>query len=197
MSQEMIFGYARTSKTDQNLEMQIDALEKYGCFRIFEEQMTGTTKERPQLQEMLSYLRKGDKVVVYKLDRISRSTKHLIELSELFQEKGVDFVSIHENIDTSTAMGRFFFRVMASISELERDIIRERTLSGLESARARGRKGGRPRTDDKRLKMALKMYNSKQYSIKEIVKATGISQSTLYRNRFKRGETDDKREHSH
>jgi DNA invertase Pin-like site-specific DNA recombinase len=176
----MIIGYARVSTQDQNLQMQLDELQKFGCFEIFEEKVSGSKKDRPALKEMLKMLRPGDRVVVYKLDRISRSTKHLIELSELFEEKEVEFVSI-KDIDTSTAAGKFFFRMMASIAELERDIIRERTKSGLASARARGRIGGRPKSDTKQVKTALKMYYSKEYSISEIVKATGISQATLYR----------------
>ena len=135
---------------------------------------------------MLNQLRKGDKVVVYKLDRISRSTKHLIELSELFNEKGVDFVSIQDHIDTSTAMGRFFFRMMASIPELERDIIVERTNAELEAARSRGRKGGRPKKSNKKIEQALKLYDSKELSIYEIAEATGVSRATLYRYLEKR-----------
>jgi len=177
----LIFGYARVSTQDQNLDLQIDALKKYGCERIFQEKITGTKKDRPQLEEMLKLLRSGDKVVIYKLDRISRSTKHLIELSERFESEGVQLVSIQDSIDTSSPIGRFFFRVMASISELERDIISERTRAGLSSARSRGRMGGRPRAKSEDVKTALKMYHSKDYSISEIVKATGISQATLYR----------------
>jgi DNA invertase Pin-like site-specific DNA recombinase len=130
---------------------------------------------------MIKMLRAGDRVVVYKLDRISRSTKHLIELVEHFEEKEVEFVSIQDNIDTSTALGRFFFRIMASIAELERDIISERTKNGLQAARARGRKGGRPVLNKKIVELAIKMYNSKDYTISQIVQATGVSQSTLYR----------------
>jgi DNA invertase Pin-like site-specific DNA recombinase len=177
----MIIGYARVSTADQNLNLQLDALKKYGCERIFEEKVTGTKKERPHLADMMTILRSGDKVVIYKLDRISRSTKHLIDLSEYFDKRGVEFISIQDSIDTSTPMGRFFFRILASIAELERDIISERTKAGLSSARARGRKGGRPRTPDKKIELALKMYESKQYSISQIVQASGISQATLYR----------------
>lgn len=184
----MIVGYARVSTQEQNLQMQLDELQKFGCFEIFEEKLSGTSKERPALNEMLKMLREGDRVVVYKLDRISRSTKHLIELAELFEQKGVEFVSVRDNIDTSTAMGRFFFRVMASIAELERDITSERTKSGLAAARARGRKGGRPGTDPKKIKTALKMYDSKQYSISEITKTVGISAPTLYRHIEKRAD---------
>lgn len=177
----LIVGYARVSTKDQNLQLQYDALQQYGCFEIFEEKITGSKKNRPALNEMLKMLRPGDKVVVYKLDRISRSTKHLIELADFFEKNQVEFISIKEQIDTSTSMGKFFFKVMASLSELERDIIRERTKAGLESARARGRKGGRPKKNKKNVETALKMYFSKEYSISEIVNSTGVSQATLYR----------------
>ncbi|MED1270206.1 recombinase family protein [Bacillus mycoides] len=177
----MIFGYARVSTEEQNLDMQIDALQQYGIDKLYQEKMTGTKKALLQLEELLKVLRKGDKVVVYKLDRISRSTKHLIELSEKFQELDVDFISIHDNIDTSNAMGKFFFRMMASIAELERDIISERTKTGLNAARARGKKGGRPQKHTDKVEMALKMYQSKEYSIKQITEATGLSKTTLYR----------------
>jgi DNA invertase Pin-like site-specific DNA recombinase len=178
----LIIGYARVSTNDQNLDVQIDELNRYGCDRIYEEKMSGAKKDRPKLAEMMTILRPGDKVVIYKLDRISRSTKHLIDLSEFFVKKGVEFVSIKDAIDTSTSLGRFFFRILASIAELEKDIISERTKAGLSSARARGRKGGRPKVSNKKIELALKMYGSKQYSISEIVKAAGISQATLYRN---------------
>lgn len=177
----MIIGYARVSTNDQNLQMQIDELGKYGCFEIFEEKARGSKKDRPVLNELLKMVRQGDIVVCYKLDRISRSTKHLIELMEFFEKKGVEFISIKDNIDTSTATGKFFFRMLASVAELERDIIRERTKSGLESARQRGRIGGRPKKSKKQVETALKMYFSNDYSINEIVAATGISQATLYR----------------
>jgi DNA invertase Pin-like site-specific DNA recombinase len=139
-----IFGYARVSTQDQNLDLQIDALTKAGAVVIYKEKISGTKKERQELEQLLKAISEGDSVVVYKLDRISRSTKHLIELAEIFEEKKVNFISIQDNIDTSTALGRFFFRTMVSIAELERDIINERTKSGLQSARQRGRNGGRP-----------------------------------------------------
>ncbi|WP_319003648.1 recombinase family protein [Sutcliffiella horikoshii] len=158
-----IFGYARVSTQDQNLNLQIDALEKAGAVVIYKEKMTGAKKERPELEQLLKAISESDSVVVYKLDRISRSTKHLIELAETFEEKKVNFISIQDSIDTSTAMGRFFFRTMASIAELERDIISERTKSGLQSARMRGRNGGRPFKDPKLVERALKLHSSKQY----------------------------------
>lgn len=190
----MIFGYARVSTQEQNLNLQIDSLNKYGCDQIFQEKATGANTERPELNELLKRLRQGDKVVIYKLDRISRSTKHLIELSEMLNDKGVDLVSLQDSIDTSTSMGRFFFRTMASIAELERDIISERTRSGLESARARGRLGGRPPKNQKKIELAIKMYESKQHTLKEITEATGISKGTLY-NYIKKEKEKGKNEH--
>jgi DNA invertase Pin-like site-specific DNA recombinase len=177
----MIFGYARVSTQDQNLDLQIDALKKYGAERIFEEKMSGTKKDRPQLEEMLKYLRPGDTVVVWKLDRIGRSFKHLVDLINYFGDNGIHFVSLKESIDTSTATGKLVFTIFAGLAEFERDMIVERTKAGLESARARGRKGGRPSTDSDKIKLALKMYDSKQYSIPEITQATGVSKTTLYR----------------
>ena len=161
--------------------MQVDALTQYGVEKIYKEKLTGTRKDRPQLEELFKFLRNGDKIVVYKLDRISRSTRHLIELSELFNDLGVDFVSINDSIDTSTAMGKFFFRTMASIAELERDIISERTKSGLQTRKSRGRKGGRPSKKKDKVEMAIKMYKSKDYTISQITEATGISKTSLYR----------------
>ncbi|WDH95256.1 recombinase family protein (plasmid) [Paenibacillus urinalis] len=177
----MKFGYARVSTQDQSLSLQLDALSHFGVDQVFEEKESGKRKNRPQLDELLKVLRQGDTVVVYKLDRISRSTKHLIELMEHFEEKEIHFVSIQDKIDTTTAMGRFFFRMLASIAELERDIISERTKDGLTAARARGRKGGRPKVESKKITLALKMYESKDYSLSQIKAATGIGATTLYR----------------
>lgn len=177
----MKFGYARVSTQDQSLSLQLDALYHYKVDQIFEEKESGKRKHRPQLDELLKILRKNDTVVVYKLDRISRSTKHLIELMEHFEEKGIHFVSIQDKIDTTTAMGRFFFRMLASIAELERDIISERTKDGLTAARARGRNGGRPKVESKKIMLAMKMYESKDYSLSQIKEATGIGATTLYR----------------
>ena len=177
----MIFGYARVSTEDQNLGLQIDALTQHGIDKLFQEKVTGSKRDRPQLEDMIKGLREGDSVVIYKLDRISRSTKHLIELSETFEELGVNFISIQDNVDTSTSMGRFFFRVMASLAELERDITIERTKSGLEAARARGKKGGRPSKASQSIELALKMYDSKEYSINQILDASKLSKTTLYR----------------
>ena len=179
------FGFARVSKIEQNLDLQIDALKKYGVDEkdIFVEKVSGANKSRPQLEEMLKFLRPGDQVIVYKLDRISRSTKHLIELSEQFEIMGVDFVSLSEKIDTTTSYGKLFFRLMASLAEFERDIIIERTQAGLEAARARGRIGGRPKADQEKVEYAYHLYLQKKFTVKEITEKTGVSKSTLYRYR--------------
>ncbi len=177
----MKIGYARVSTEDQRLDRQEDALKEFGCERIFFEKASGMKDDRPGLAAMMAMLREGDQVVVVKLDRISRSTKHLIELSEKFEKMGVDFVSLGDSIDTSTPMGRFYFKLMASIAELERDIIAERTKDGLKAARARGHSGGRPRADEAKVETARKMHESGDFTIEEICQATGISKSTLYR----------------
>lgn len=177
------FGYGRVSKMEQNLDLQIDALKKYGVDEIFMDKMSGARQDRPQFEEMMKYLREGDQVIVYKLDRISRSTKHLIELSEEFERMGVDFISINEKIDTTTPMGKLFYRLMASLAEFERDLIIERTKAGLEAARARGRVGGRPKIEEEKLDYALHLYQQKKFTVKEICEKTGVSRSTLYRYR--------------
>lgn len=177
----MLIGYARVSRQDQDLSLQLDALTNAGCIDIFEEKVSGKGRERPELEDMLRMLRAGDRVVVWKLDRIGRSMKHLIELIELFDEKGVEFVSLKENIDTSTATGKMLFHIIAAFAEFERENMIERTKAGVDAARARGRKGGRPKASEKAVKRALQLYDSKDYSIGAIVEMTGVSQSTLYR----------------
>ncbi|MCP1224063.1 recombinase family protein [Sebaldella sp. S0638] len=177
-----IFGYARISKTDQNLDLQKDSILNYGAQVIYEEKNSGKNTNRPELTALLKAASSSDTIVVYKLDRISRSTRHLIELAEYFEKNGIQFVSITDFIDTSTPTGRFFFHVMASIAELERDILIERTQAGLSSARLRGRVGGRPKTKMEKIKRAIKLYEGKEYSIKEIKEMTGVSKSVLYRN---------------
>ncbi|QHA36863.1 helix-turn-helix domain-containing protein [Rossellomorea marisflavi] len=177
----MKIGYARVSTQDQSLDLQVDALQKAGCERIYTEKMSGRKDDRPELQKCLDALRSGDVLVVYKLDRLGRSTFKLLELTAGFERDGVDFVSIVDGIDTTTPVGRFFFRTMASIAELERDIIVERTQAGLQAARARGRVGGRPAKAKKDVERALKLYDSNQYSVPEIVEMTEVSKATLYR----------------
>lgn len=177
----MKFGYARVSTKEQNLESQVDKLQEAGAEKIFQEKMTGSKKERPELQKMLDQLRPGDTVIVYSLSRIGRSLRNLIELVEVFKEKGVSFVSLTEGIDTSTSTGKFMFHIMASLAEFQREIIREGTKAGLESARARGRKGGRKRIPKKDIIWIIELYQSQIYSIAEIEKKTGYSRPTIYR----------------
>ena len=177
-----IFGYARVSTEQQNLDRQLDALRKYGCDIIYNEKMTGTKRDRPELAKMLDRMTEGDTVVIESLSRLGRSTKDLIELTELFQSKGVHLVSLKESIDTSTSTGKLLFTLMSAIAQFERDVTADRTNEGLKSARARGRTGGRPKTDPDAVRKAIKLYNTQQYSIKEIEELTGVKKSTLYRN---------------
>lgn len=177
-----IFGYARVSTEAQNLDRQLDALEKYGVDMIYNEKMSGTKKNRPELTKLLDRITEGDTVVVESLSRLGRSTKDLIELTETFQSKGVNLVSLKESIDTNSPTGKLLFTLMSAIAQFERDVIADRTREGLKAARARGRTGGRPRADPEQVKKAVKLYKTEQYSIKEIEELTGIKKSTLYRN---------------
>jgi DNA invertase Pin-like site-specific DNA recombinase len=177
----MKFAYARVSTFDQNLELQLDALEKHGYDELYTEKASGMKTVRPQLEKLLNKLRKGDILVVWKLDRLGRSTKHVLELAEQLEELGVELVSIQDQIDTTTAIGKAMFRMLVVLNEMERDIISERTRAGLESARARGRIGGRPKKNNKYVDQALKLYDSEEYSIKEIVEMSGVSKATIYR----------------
>ncbi|PTL38092.1 recombinase family protein [Alkalicoccus saliphilus] len=177
----MIIGYARVSTIDQSLDLQLDALKEFGCEEIFQEKLSGAKDDRPELAQAIKMSRAGDKFVVYKLDRLARSTKRLIEIAELLREKDVEFVSIQDNIDTGTAAGKAMFGMLSVLAEFERDIIRERTMAGLKAARARGRKGGRPKVNQQKLNQALALYHSQRMSVREIEEATGVSAATLYR----------------
>ncbi len=177
-----VFGYARVSTEAQNLDRQLDALENYGVDMIYNEKMSGTKKNRPELTKLLDRITEGDTVVVESLSRLGRSTKDLIELTETFQSKGVNLVSLKESIDTNSPTGKLLFTLMSAIAQFERDVIADRTREGLKAARARGRMGGRPRADPEQVKKAVKLYKTEQYSIKEIEELTGIKKSTLYRN---------------
>ncbi len=176
-----VFGYARVSTEQQNLDRQLDMLQKYGVDFIYNEKMTGTKRNRPELEKLLERLTEGDTVVVESLSRLGRSTKDLIWLMETFNSKGVNLVSLKEAIDTTTSTGKLLFTLMSAIAQFERDVIADRTREGLSSARARGRKGGRPRTDSEKLRKAIKLYNTQQYSLAEIEDMTGVKRSTLYR----------------
>jgi DNA invertase Pin-like site-specific DNA recombinase len=179
----MIYGYARVSTEDQKLNLQLDALKNAGCNKIYKEKISAA-KERPELEKMIGLFEKGDSVVVWKLDRLGRSLRHLIDLVKSFEEKKVKFISLQDNINTQTAQGRFIFNLFASLAEFERDIIRERTHAGLTAARARGRKGGRPKglSLEAQLKAqyAKKLYDDRSLSIEDICKKVGVSRRTLY-----------------
>ena len=177
------FGYARVSTEQQNLDRQLDMLTQYGVDHIFNEKMTGTKRDRPELNKLLDRIMAGDTVVVESLSRLGRSTKDLIELVELFEKKQVHLVSLKEQIDTSTPAGKLLFTLMSAIAQFERDVIAERTREGLNAARARGRIGGRPRTNQQKVRQAVKLYQTGQYSVREIEELTGVKKSTLYRYR--------------
>ena len=182
----MIIGYVRVSRNEQNLELQLDALKKIGCEQIFQEKISGGEKERPQYQKMIESLRKGDVVTVWRIDRLGRTTLELIKLMVEFREKGVEFKSIVEGIDTSTSMGRIWYMLSSIFAENEREIIRERTKAGLISARARGKVGGRPKglteNAQKVAMSAATLYNAKKLSTNEICEMLNIkSKTTLYR----------------
>ena len=178
----MIFGYARVSTQSQNLDRQFDALKTYGVTedRLFVEKISGTTKERPELQKLQQFLRDGDLLVIESLSRLGRSTKDLLTIIDHFEKQGVKVVSIKEQIDTRTPTGKLLTTVLMAMSQFERDILVQRTQEGLAAARARGRKGGRPPLSQAQIKQALALYDSKKLSIKEICSATKISQSSLY-----------------
>lgn len=177
----MKVGYARVSTADQNLESQVDALRRVGCDYIYEEKKSGVA-DRGELEKALGYLREGDTLVVTKLDRLGRSLKKLLELIEAFKERGVHFQSLDDGIDTSTSVGNFFFQVIGAFSELERNLIVERTHKGLKAARSRGRLGGRPKVhkEDKK-DIAYREVMESRKSIKEIAESLGMSRMTIYR----------------
>jgi len=177
----MLIGYARVSTQDQNLDLQTEALHKAGCKKIFEDRASGNRAERPGLAQARESLREGDTLVVWKLDRLGRSVKHLVDLVGELQKKGVQFKSLTDSIDTGTASGRFFFHVMASLAEMERELIVERTRAGLEVARQLGRKGGRKRQmTDSKIKSAKKLLAS-GVPPRDVAGNLGVSIPTLYR----------------
>ena len=179
----MFIGYARVSTLDQNLDLQNDALKKSGCEKIYSDTLSGANASRPGLDECLGYARRGDTVVVWKLDRLGRSLKNLIEVVRDLEARGVGFKSLQENIDTTTPGGKLVFHVFASLAEFERDLVRERTQAGLAAARARGRTGGRkPALDAKKREIARALYQNEELSISEICRTLGVSRATFYRS---------------
>ena len=177
----MLIGYARVSTQDQNLDLQVKALTKAGCKKVFDDKISGTRAERPGLATALAMLREGDTLVVWKLDRLGRSVKSLVDLVGELHGQGVQFKSLTDSIDTGTASGRFFFHVMASLAQMERELMVERTCAGLEAARLLGRKGGRKRQmTDSKVSSAKKLL-ANGVPPREVAKNLGVSVPTLYR----------------
>ena len=180
----MKIGYARVSTKDQNLSLQIDDLKKDGCEIIYEEKASGVKADRPELRKMIGQLRTGDIAVIWKLDRLGRSLYDLVNLVSEIQGKGAGLKSLNDSIDTTTPHGKLIFHIFASLAEFERDIIRERTKAGLAAARARGRKGGRPKGLSKEAQhtaiIAEKLYQEGELTVKQICKQLSISRGTFY-----------------
>lgn len=174
-------NYARVSTKDQKLDSQIDALKEYGCNRIFSEKLSGRKYRRTELDKCLDYMRDGDTLVINKLDRLGRTTKQLIELCQHLENENIDLQIIDMNITTKDAMGEMFFTMMSAFAELEANLLSERTKKGLDSARARGRVGGRPGISDQKKEIIMSLYNSRNYSGEEIVKMVDLSRSTIYK----------------
>jgi DNA invertase Pin-like site-specific DNA recombinase len=177
----MLIGYARVSTDDQHLTLQHDALQKAGCDKVFSDQQSGAATERPGLNSLFEALRPGDTLVIWRLDRLGRSLKHLIQLVEQLDQRKVGLKSLQENIDTTTSGGRLVFHLFGALAEFERTLIRERTQAGVNAARARGRQGGRPKLlETKKRDLAIRLHRERQHSIAEICTMMGISKSTLY-----------------
>ena len=177
----MKVGYARISTADQNLDLQRDALTKAGCERLFEDQASGSRADRPGLAEAIEFARKGDTLVVWRLDRLGRSLPHLLDVVGGLAERGVGFRSLTESIDTTTSGGKLVFHVFGAIAEFERSLIRERTHAGLKAARARGRVGGRPRAmTDGKIAAARRLLQDGT-PVRDVAEALGLSVPTLYR----------------
>ncbi len=191
----MLIGYARVSTQDQTLDLQQDALIKAGCEIIYTDTISGAKTERKGLEEALSFARKGDTLVVWRLDRLGRSLKDLIERITQLNNRHIGFKSLTENIDTTTSGGKLVFHIFGALAEFERDIIRERTQAGLLAARARGRKGGRPKAKGlntpKKVAMAQALYADKANTINDICKTLNVSRATLYRYLKARGTVEN------
>lgn len=177
----MLVGYARISTADQSMNLQEDALKRAGCERVYTDTASGATSERTGLKEALDFMREGDVLVVWRLDRLGRSLRDLLETVATLESRKIGFKSLSESLDTTTSGGKFFFQVFGALAEFERNLIRERTQAGLKSARARGRVGGRPRTlDPQKADLARKLYDERAHTVKEIARMVGISKPGLY-----------------
>lgn len=178
----MLIGYARVSTDDQNLDLQHDELKKAGCGKIFDDKITGSKIDRPGIDAAIDYARDGDVIVVWRLDRLSRSLKDLIQVVSDLESKGIGLKSIHESIDTTSSSGKLIFHIFGALAEFERNLIRERTHAGLKAARARGKMGGRPKKlTPEKAKLVQDLYNDRTRSIKQICDLVGISKPTLYK----------------
>ena len=178
-----LLGYARVSTTDQQPHLQVDALTAAACYRVFTQTAGGAAADRPVLGQLLDQLRPGDTLVVWKLDRLGRSLRHLVDTVTSLADHGIGFRSLQEAIDTTTPGGKLVFHVFAALAEFERDLIRERTAAGLAAARARGRRGGRPSVlTAHKLRVAQEMYRSGEYSVATIAKTLGVSRASIYRH---------------
>jgi DNA invertase Pin-like site-specific DNA recombinase len=178
----MKIGYARVSTLEQNTELQIKELKQAGCKKVFKDQVSGVKADRPGLKAALEYVRPGDSLVVWKLDRLGRNLKHLIEVVEDLEQRGIGFISLTEGFDTSTNGGKMVFQIFGALAQFERNLIRERTMAGLAAARARGRKGGKkPKLNAAQVETMKKMYDSRKHSISEICEIMKISKPTLYK----------------
>jgi len=179
-----LIGYARVSTQDQHLHLQQDALKSAGCIKIFTDTVSGAKQERKGLEEAMNFLREGDILVVWRLDRLGRSLKDLIERLTELHNRNIGFKSLTESIDTTTSGGKLIFHIFGALAEFERDIIRERTNAGLSAARARGKRGGRPKSplsEEKKLQMAKKMYEDKTLPVQDIYRGLNIPRSTFYK----------------
>ena len=178
----MLVGYCRVSTSDQNLSLQKDELKKFGCSKIYEDVASGAKSARVGLEAAIDFAREGDTLVIWKLDRLGRSLRDLIEIVNRLEQSGVSFVCITQNIDTRTPGGKLFFHIFGALAEYERELIRERTKAGLTAARARGRKGGRkPAMNEEQIEQARAMMDNPKLKIKSIIKTLGISKATLYK----------------
>lgn len=178
----MLIGYARVSTQDQDTEMQRAALSEAGCEEVFTEKASGAQRDRPELAKVLEYARSGDTLVVWKLDRLARSLRQLIETVEGLEDRGIGFRSLTESIDTTTNGGKLVFHLFAALAEFERGLIRERTVAGLASARSRGRLGGRPRSlDEEKLAIARALLAQPDITVARVAQQIGVSPATLYR----------------
>ena len=180
----MLIGYARVSTQDQTLDLQTDALNRAGCEKIFTDTTSGAKSERPGLQDAMNHLRAGDTLAVWRLDRLGRTLKHLIATIAELSDNGIGFRSLQENMDTTTSGGKLIFHIFGALAEFEREVIKERTIAGLQAARARGRLGGRPKLqsrDPKKVALARQLYEDGHMPVQEICDTLHIGKATLYR----------------